>query len=152
MTAKECLRQLRYKNARINAMIERRQRYRELATRSTSVLRGEFSGGRRMNSSCEEYVCKIVDLEREIDQRIDEYVDLTRQIEANIDSLADQRYRELLRWRYINEWSWEKIAQSMHYDRVTVWRLHGKALAELEATGIAGVTGSAAGAPPLHPA
>lgn len=132
VTAKEYLRQLSRKDARINALIERQQRYRELAQRRTPIYRDTPGGGRRCASSVEEYVAKIVDLEREIDRRIDEYVDLTREIEAAIDKIGDDRCRDILRYRYINGWSWEKIARETHYDERWVRRLHGRALARIE--------------------
>ena len=123
MTAKEYLRQLSRKDARINALIERQQRYRELAQRRTAVYRDIPGGG------------KIIDLEREIDRRIDEYVDLTREIEAVIDSVGDDRYRDVLRYRYINEWSWERIAQEMHFDVKWLYKMHGRALQEISMPG-----------------
>lgn len=130
MTPKEYLSQLRWKNAKINSLIARQQRYRELATRRTAVYRDTPGGGRRSSSSAEEYVCRIVDMEREIDRRIDEYVDLTREIEGRIRTLEDERYRAILCFRYINEWSWVKIAQEMNYSLDWVWELHGRALRE----------------------
>lgn len=134
MTAKEYLRQLARSNSRIDALIERQRRYRELAERRTAVYRDTPGGGRRCSSSVEEYAVKIIDLEREIDRRIDEYVDLTREIETAIDKVGDDRYRDILRYRYINGWRWEKIAQEMHYDRRQITRLHGLALLEIEKT------------------
>lgn len=131
MTAKEYLRQLSRKDARINALIERQQRYRELAERRTAVYRDTPGSGRRCSSSVEEYVVKIIDLEREIDRRIGEYVDLTREIEAAIDRVSDDRYRDILRYRYINGWSWERIAREMHYELRWIYRLHGRALREI---------------------
>ena len=130
MTPKEYLSQLRWKNAKINSLLARQQRYRELATRRTAVYRDMPGGGRRGSSSVEEYVCKIVDMEREIDRRIDEYVDLTREIEGRIRTLEDERYRAILCFRYINEWSWVKIAREMNYSLDWVWELHGRALRE----------------------
>lgn len=128
MTAKEYLQQLRWKNARINSLLERQARYRDLATRRTASYRGMPGGGVNRVSSVEEYACKAADLAREIDRRIDEYVDLTREIEAAIGRVPDARYRELLRLRYISEWSWEKIAVEMRYDERWVKQLHGYAL------------------------
>ena len=130
MTAKEYLRQLSRKDARINALIERQRRYRELAERRTAVYRDTPGGGRRCSSSVEEYVAKIIDLE--IDRRIDEYVDLTREIEAAIDRIPDGRYRDVLRFRYVNGWTWEKIADEMGYDERWVRRLHGWALLKIK--------------------
>ena len=132
MTAKDYLNQLRFKNAKINSLLARRQRYKALASRRTAVYRDMPGGGRCGCSSVEEYVCKIVDLEREIDRRIDEYVDLTREVEGQIRALEDERYRVLLCFRYINEWSWSKIAHEMHYTVDWVWELHGKALLDFD--------------------
>ena len=128
MTAKEYLRQLSRKDARINALIERQRRCRELAERRTAVYRATPGGGRRCSSAVEEDVAEIIDHEREVDPRIDEYVDLTREIEAAIDRIPDGRYRDVLRFRYVNGWTWEKIADEMGYDERWVRRLHGWAL------------------------
>lgn len=131
MTIKEYLGQLQRKDAKINSLLARQRRYRELASRCTAVYRDGPGGGQRYTSSTEEYVCKIVDLEHEIDRRIDEYVDTTREIERLILSLEDPRYREVLQLRYINGWSWPRIADEMHYTLDWVWRLHGRALQEI---------------------
>ncbi|HIS92756.1 MAG TPA: hypothetical protein IAA84_07025 [Candidatus Alectryocaccomicrobium excrementavium] len=132
MTAKEYLRQLSRKDARIKALLERQRRYRELAERRTAVYRDMPGGGQRHVSSVEEYATKIIDLEREIVRRIDEYADLTREVEAAIDRIGDDRYRDILRFRYVNGWGWERIAQEMHYDERWVRRLHGWALLRVE--------------------
>lgn len=130
MTAKEYLRQLSRKDARIKALLERQRRYRELAERRTAVYRDTPGGGQRHVSPVEEYATKIIDLEREIVRRIDEYADLTREVEAAIDRIGDDRYRDVLRFRYINGWGWEKIAREMHYELRWLHYLHGRALQE----------------------
>lgn len=126
------LRQLSRRNARIEALLERQRRYRELASGRTTRLREVGGGVRRRVSSVEEFVLKIVDLEREIDRRVDEYVDLTREIEARIDRLEDGRLRDLLRWRYVNEWDWERVAGALGYERRQAFRLHARALRAFE--------------------
>ena len=89
MTAKEVLEQLSRRDARIEGMRERLQRYRELAEGQRARLRSLPGGGQRRTSSVEEYVSKIVDLTREVDAQIDEYVDLTRAIDATIAALKE---------------------------------------------------------------
>ena len=128
MTAKEVLGQLARRDARIESMRERLARYQELAQGSRSRLRSVSGGGQRRNSSVEEYVSKIVDLTREVDAQIDDYVDLTRAIEATIDALEDGRMRDLLRWRYLSNWNWERISRAMGYEQRQVYRLHALAL------------------------
>ncbi|MEG2135785.1 MAG: DUF1492 domain-containing protein [Clostridia bacterium] len=134
MDVKTYLRQIGRKDARIKGMLERQQRYRDMATHSTQVYRDMPGGGRRSASSCEEYVCKIVDLEREMDRAIDEYVDITREVERAIDALPDDRHRDILRFRYVNGWGWDKIAAAMGYSVDWVWHLHGKAVLMVDKT------------------
>ena len=128
MTAKEVLEQLSRRDARIEGMRERLQRYRELAEGQRARLRSLPGGGQRRTSSVEEYVSKIVDLAREVDAQIDEYVDLTRAIEAAIGTIGDRRLQDLLRWRYMSGWRWERISRAMGYEERQVYRLHALAL------------------------
>ena len=114
MTAKEVLLQLARKDARIEGMRERLQRYRELAEGQRARLRSLPGGGQRRTSSVEEYVSKIVDL--------------TRAIDAAIAALKDQRFQDLLRWRYMDGWRWERIGRAMGYEQRQVYRLHALAL------------------------
>ncbi len=113
---------------RILALEERRERYEALAMKRTGVYSGGMPGGIRRVSSTEHYVCKIVDVEREIARKIDELADLVWIVEYEIGLLTDARYRDILTWRYLNGWGWDEIAEGMHYDRRQVHRLHGEAL------------------------
>ena len=132
MTTREYLRQLSRRGVRIEAMRERQRRYRELAQGSAAHLCNVPGGGQRQVSSVEEYAVRMIDLEREMERRIDEYAALTLKIETAIDRIEDGRLRDLLRWRYMNEWGWEKIAQALGYERRQAFRLHGKALEAFE--------------------
>ncbi len=132
MDAKTYLRQLTRMDKRIDALCERRTRYEALAMRRTGGYTGGMPGAQHRDSSVERYACKLVDLAREIDRRIDEYVDLTRVIEAQIAALPDGRHRDILTWRYVNDWSWDRISEAMSYDMRWVFRLHGCALSEFE--------------------
>lgn len=128
MTAKEFLSQARGMKVRIEALEERRARYRDLATRRTAHYHSEPGGGTRRVSSVEEYALKIVDLDAELAARIEQYVDTLRKIEAVIDAVDDQRCRDLLKFRYLNGWSWNKVARRMDYSVDHVWHLHDRAL------------------------
>ena len=63
-----------------------------------------------------------------MDAQIDDYVDLTRAIEAAISALGDPRFQDLLRWRYMDGWRWERIGRAMGYEQRQVYRLHALAL------------------------
>ena len=74
----------------------------------------------------------IDELTRELTRRRDELTALRRQTGAAIDALPDPRLRELLRLRYIEGLTWERISVRMNYSYMQVCRLHGKALSELK--------------------
>ena len=67
---------------------------------------------------------RLTDAERRIDDQL-------RDILSLIDGLSDERYRAVLLLRYIRCESWVKISMEMDYQEAQIYRLHGKALKEL---------------------
>lgn len=131
MTAKEYLSQLRFKSAKINSLRERAARYRDLATGCTPKYGATPGGVGGNGSKLADAVEKIVQLESEMATQIDEYTALTSEIETVIDNVPDTRYRELLRMRYLNEWSWVRIATEMELTVDWVKHAHGYALLQV---------------------
>lgn len=111
MTAKEYLSQATRHERRIAALLDRQRRYHEI---------GAMCGERGR--------ARLVELEKELDGRIESYVALVRQIEGAIDAVGNAQYRDVLRYRYLNGWSWQRIAERMYYTQDWVWRLHARAL------------------------
>ena len=132
MTAKEFLRGIRGHEKRIDALLARRQHYYDLALQGTSIATATRQSGTNCASKVENAVCKLIDLEKDLDAEIDKLVDETRLAERLIKSLEDKRHRDVLRFRYLNCWSWERIAEEMNYERSWILRLHGFALIEIE--------------------
>ena len=108
MTAKEYLSQVLYIDQRINCKLEQVMRLRENATKATATLSDMPHSDSPNLKSMENTICKIVDLEREINRDIDQLVDL-----------------EL---RYFSRKTWEKIAEETGYSVRHVTRLHGRGL------------------------
>lgn len=75
---------------------------------------------------------RLVELETEIDREIDNLVAVKTEILQAINRLEDSRYRAVLRGRYIDSKTFEKIAVEMHYSYKQVCRLHGRALLKME--------------------
>ena len=78
--------------------------------------------------SLQDTVCKIVDLENEINRSIDALVDLRREIMHVIDEVPSDECRMLLSMRYLGMKSWTEIAEAMCYSEKYVYEIHGKAL------------------------
>ena len=62
-----------------------------------------------------------------IDRKLDELIDLRHEIEKAIENLPSED-RRLIRLRYIEGWSWERVAETLHYSVRQVLRHHGRIL------------------------
>ena len=132
MTAKEYLSQAKYLDARINSKIRQVADLNALATNTTSALTGMPRNPSHGRSTMADCVAKIVDLQAEINADIDELVDLKRDILETIKGLKNMECQTILERRYLCFESWEKIAAGMGYDLRYLFKLHGKALDEVQ--------------------
>ena len=128
MNAKEYLSQAMYIDQRINSKLEQVTRLRENVTNCTAAMsdmpRPDSPNKQRM----EETICKIVDLEREINADIDRLVDLKAEARKAINAVSDPVQQLILELRYLCYKPWLEIAETIGYSEATVYRLHGEAL------------------------
>ena len=128
MNAKEYLSQVMHIDQRINSKLEQVTRLRENVTNCTATLsdmpRPDSPNKQRM----EETICKIVDLEREINADIDRLVDLKAEARKAINAVSDPVQQLILELRYLCYKPWLEIAETIGYSEATVYRLHGEAL------------------------
>lgn len=89
------------------------------------------SGGGTPDPHKNDMLCEYV---HELTAARRRYVKKLREIEKRIDAVEDDRYRAILKWRYINFASWEQIADQMGRTVRHVTRLHGDALKEFSKT------------------
>ena len=79
---------------------------------------------------------EIVPVMMELDELINAQVQIIieKQIEAEriIQQIEDVRYREILRWYYVQNLKWQEVADRMNYDVAYVQRMNGDALIEAE--------------------
>ena len=75
---------------------------------------------------------KLEEYERKIDIRIDDWCEAKLDIEKAIHTVESDTLRLLLRYRYINGWTFEQIAVQMHYTWRQINRLHKKAINVIE--------------------
>ena len=135
MTNKDKIKYLkRYINLdrEIDRKLEEIARLRSKLTRITQVLTAEPQGGGSIYGKTEEIIAKIVDLEREIDADIDRLISIRDNIEAVIEAVENDRERLLLQYRYLDGWTFEKIAVEMNYSWRQIHRLHSQALINLK--------------------
>ena len=133
MNAKEYLSQVMHIDQRINSKLEQVVKLRESATKATATLSDMPRSDSQSMQTMENTICKIVDLEREINADIDALVDLKAQARRVISQLRNPDQQLVLELRYLCYRSWEEIAEVMHMHIRTVYKVHGRALLKVEA-------------------
>ena len=128
MKAKEYLGQAYRLDQRINSKLEQITSLNELAIKCNLTLTGMPGNLDRSTSKTAETVCKIIDLQTEIDCDIQKLVDLKREMVRVIKGVDNTEYQTLLELRYLCFKTWEQIAVDLGYNVRHVYRLHDEAV------------------------
>lgn len=134
MKAKEYLQQLQRLDTVINQKIKEVQALRVQA-RSTGGF--DYSKERVQSSPSGDApfvktICRIIDLEAEINAEIDRFVDEKHKIINQIQGLKNSDYISLLFKRYVEFKSLERICVEMNFSYDYIKHLHGYALKDFE--------------------
>ena len=128
MGAVELLKQAYYIDVRIDNKLEQMEALNALATKATTTFGNEPVSGTRDVHKREETICKIVNLQNEINADIDNLVNMKRELRKTIESIPNVDYRTVLELRYLNFRKWEEIAVTMGYRLRNVHYIHDKAI------------------------
>lgn len=133
MTAKEYLKQVKILDRHINDLIEDLSMTRQLATK---ISVGEQDPDRVQTSGINDKVSRlvvyIVDQEKLINEKIDEYVDLKAKVIKQINMLDRKVHRDILFERYILYKPYQDIAKELSYSEKYILNQHGEALIEFQ--------------------
>jgi len=133
MATKQHLRQIKQLDSMIDAKYEQIERLRTIATRVTTEYKHtKQKGGSKRYDKMADVVCKIVDMEKEINHRIDNLIDLKSSVQKQIDVIQNTDYQLLLTLRYLNYKNWEDIASTMGFTERWIYIMHGRALIEFQ--------------------
>ena len=81
--------------------------------------------------TAEDKIAEYVDMEKEVDGRIEDLIKLKRKVMTEIENVEDRLHRIVLTERYINNEKWWRIAELYEYESERqVHNLHGSALQE----------------------
>lgn len=131
--AKAYLRKIELLDAHINNKLNDLHTLRSLVTKITATISPVCVSGSGNQDKIGDAVAKIVDLQEDINRKIDQYVDLKREISAVLEQVQDPDQVKVLHKRYFEYSPWEKIACEMNYSFRNVCYIHGKALQAVEA-------------------
>ncbi len=123
MRAKEYLLQYQRAEQEINRLLEERARWETLAGKVDSAP----GGGERRAAAA-----RILDLEREIDAKVDRLIGFRREMEGVLSRLPNPREREVLLRRYVQGQGWEEVAEKMGITPRWTYQLHKNSLFSLE--------------------
>lgn len=131
LSPKEYLMQLKHLDKEIDSNIKAMN---ELKDRAESI--GTYSTGDKVQSSSNvnfsDWVNKIVDLEKNINQRIDDLVALKNTISEQINKINNPLYRLVLVNHYIRDMRLYDIACNYNYNYSYLRHVHGLALLEFK--------------------
>ena len=131
MTAKEYLSQAFHIDQRISSKLSQVMRLREAATSCTATLSDMPRPDSPSRQQMADTICKIVDLEREINEDIDRLVDLKAEARRVINAVSDLDQQLILELRYLCYKPWNEIMTELGYSEPTIYRLHGEALKKI---------------------
>lgn len=133
MTTKEYLSQYIELGREVNALCVELGRLRDLMRQTGGSVDGMPHAKKyKAEAQFEGVVDKYVDLEHKLAEKMEQLLDTQKQIHDLIETVEDPTLRTILRYRYINGWTWERIALEMHYSYMHVCRLHGLALQKVK--------------------
>ena len=137
INAKQYLKQYRSGLQELQALTERIVAVRSQAEKVTATLTGMpgAPAGTMTGDNLQLCIDMLDELERRYVDRLRGTIRMLTSIEDGIDALPDERYRQVLRMRYISGASWPTIAAEMNYTARQAQNLHGRALQALEALG-----------------
>lgn len=132
MTAKEYFSQAYKIDNDINSKLEQVASLRDLATKATTTMSDMPGSPNRNIHKMENAIIKIVDLEDEINSDINELISLKADITHMIKRVTNRQERTVLEKRYLCFDTWEQISVDMGYSIQHTFRLHDKALREID--------------------
>jgi DNA repair ATPase RecN len=131
--AKKRLKQIKWLDAQIDGLIQDLADAQAKATKVTSAISPVVVSRSTDPDQLEVGAMKIIELKKQINQKIDEFVDRKREMESIIEKVEDADQVNVLRKRYFEYKSWEQIAVEVGCKYRKVHYINGDALKVVEA-------------------
>lgn len=112
----------------ITAKLEEMDRLRALTTKITSSWKDDVVSSSGSKDKLGDAIAKIIDLQTEINETIDEYVDRKREVSSVLEKVENSNQLAVLTKKYLLYESLEQIAVEMNMTYRNVCYIHGEAL------------------------
>ncbi len=128
MNAKQFLKQAYKLNETIESDREELESLRSLATSISGDMTQERVQSSPSNDKIVNIISKIIDLENEIKDEIEQLIELKKAIRDVINKVEDKNEMLVLKYRYLMFYQWDEICEKMHYSPRQIHRIHDSAL------------------------
>lgn len=128
---KEYLKRYRKIDREVNQLIMEKDEILSLGIKITPTY-SDMPKGMGESNKIQSTIEKLEAQEEKINKKIDLLYAVKEDIEKVLHTVEDDTLRVLLRYRYINGLTWEKIAVIMGYGYRNITRLHGRALTQIK--------------------
>ena len=132
MDAKTFLSQVKKLEFMIQNKLLEKKRWKEIALGITANMDGErvqSSGGK---SKMADAIEKCVDMEAEIDSLVDKLIDTKKDVIKTIESLDSTCEYQVVHLKYIQDKTFEEIADEMNRSYTAITTIHGRALVSVQ--------------------
>lgn len=123
MTAKEELKQYRFKQSKVDQALEEYEKYKTRAEKMTAIISDVPSRTNKTSDKVGDNAILMADLSREYEHRWIEAEKERSRIINEIDKI-DEPYRTILFLRYVEDMSLETIAEQLNYSYSIVAHMH----------------------------
>ena len=128
MKAKDFFRQVLRAESQLKLLNAKVRHYEDLGLTITANTSG-VGGGQRGTSRVELAAIGMVDATSHLANQIREFQAVILKAEKVIDGIPQEKYRQILTYRYLCGWSFRSISDELAYnDPNSVYRAHGWAL------------------------
>ena len=132
MKAREFFRQVRRAESELKMLNAKIRHYEDLGLTMTTNI-GAVGGKQRGSSRVEQAAVGIVDATRDLTELVRYYTGIIARAEQVIRQIQQEKYRQILNYRYLCGWSFRSISDELGYnDPNSVYRAHGWALSEAQ--------------------
>lgn len=130
MTAKEYLKQARHLDAMIHCRLCEIDYWRDLSGNLSGVKYDDMPKNPNRATEAPFVKCleKIDEIQHDVEKKVALLIGLRDELSIRINLLADHDEQLVLRYRYIDNCTWEEIAGIINVSVRTVHRIHGSAL------------------------
>lgn len=132
VNAKQYLKQAYKLNELIESDKEELETLRSLSESISGDMTQERVQTSASNDKIANIISKIVDLENEIHDEIEQLIKLKKEIRDVINKLDSVNEKLVLKYRYLMFFQWEEICDKMNYSLRQIHRIHDSALDNIE--------------------